>query len=201
MLSAAVGGPSLTAAPAAVHHPPTYRTCSMGSRCWRMEEISSRVRYVDPGSDMEWPWYRYVSISSTIGPAAVPPQATTQLTQVQAWPGLVAPPPVSVPLGARAGSGGTAGRRARKACVPHSAGTKQREETLCASFDGSSHAAATHGVPQAKHPPLRAAGTLTVCDRILLGVRKGLLDGQHVHAVALQGVWAEAGGTKGRVAS
>lgn len=48
----------------------SFRTCSMGSRCVRMEEISSRVRYVDPGSLMECPWYLYVSISSTIGPFA-----------------------------------------------------------------------------------------------------------------------------------
>mmetsp|Transcript_37652 Transcript_37652/g.83831 ORF Transcript_37652/g.83831 Transcript_37652/m.83831 type:complete len:200 (+) Transcript_37652:1486-2085(+) len=44
---------------------------SMGSLSWRMVLISSRVRYVDPGSDMEWPWYLYVSISRMMGPFSI----------------------------------------------------------------------------------------------------------------------------------
>ena len=40
-----------------------------GGRAWvRIWLISSRVRYVDPGSLMECPWYRYVSSSMTTGP-------------------------------------------------------------------------------------------------------------------------------------
>ena len=34
-----------------------FLTNSMGSRAVRMDAISSRLRYVVPGSDMECPWY------------------------------------------------------------------------------------------------------------------------------------------------
>ena len=37
----------------------SFFTRSMGSRSWRMVLISSRLRYVEPGSDMECPWYLF----------------------------------------------------------------------------------------------------------------------------------------------
>ena len=44
----------------------SFFTRSTGSLCWRMVLISSRVRYVDPGSDMEWPWYLCVCVRAYV---------------------------------------------------------------------------------------------------------------------------------------